>query len=266
MNKRLENKVAIVTGAGSVGSGWGNGKAASVVYARHGAKVFAVDINLEAAQETKSIIESEGGVCEIARVDVTKSKDITAMVEQCVNKFGRVDILHNNVGIALVGGPTDIDEATWDRVMSINLKSVFLSCRAVLPIMEKQSGGVITNISSIAAIRYTGVPYTTYYTSKAAILGFTRGIALQYAPKNIRANCILPGLLNTPMIVEPLKGVYGGGDVEKMIEVRNKQCPTGAMGDAWDVANAALFLASDEAGYITGTDLVVDGGITSKIV
>jgi NAD(P)-dependent dehydrogenase (short-subunit alcohol dehydrogenase family) len=148
--------------------------------------------------------------------------------------------------------------------MAINLKSMFLTCKYVLPHMENQGGGAIVNISSIAAIRYTGVPYVTYYTSKAGILGLTQGIALQYAEKNIRANAILPGLMNTPMIVEPLKGVYAAGDVDKMIEIRNKQCPTGKMGDAWDVAHAALFLASDEAKYITGAQIVVDGGITCK--
>jgi NAD(P)-dependent dehydrogenase (short-subunit alcohol dehydrogenase family) len=141
---------------------------------------------------------------------------------------------------------------------------MFLTCKYVIPQMEKQGGGVITNISSIAAIRYTGVPYVTYYTTKAGILGFTQCIALQYAQKNIRANCILPGLMQTPFIVEPLKEVYGAGDVEKMIEVRDKQCPTGKMGDAWDVAHAALYLASDEAKYVTGAQLIVDGGITCK--
>jgi NAD(P)-dependent dehydrogenase (short-subunit alcohol dehydrogenase family) len=264
MGERLKNKVAIVTGAGSVGPGWGNGKATSVLFAQEGAKIFATDIKLAAAEETKGIIDKEGGICTILKVDVSKSDEVKAMVDRCIETYGQIDILHNNVGIVVVGGPVEISEETWDRVMAINLKSMFLTCKYVLPHMEKQGGGVIINISSIAAIRYTGVPYVTYYTTKAAILGLTQGIALQYANKNIRANAILPGLMNTPMIVEPLKGVYGAGDVEKMIEVRNKQCPTGKMGDAWDVANAALFLASDDAKYITGAQIVVDGGITCK--
>jgi len=264
MGERLKDKVALVTGAGSVGPGWGNGKATAVLFAHEGAKVFAVDINLDAAQETKSIIEQEGGSCAVQKVDVSKSEEVKPMVDRCIETYGRIDILHNNVGIVVVGGPVEITEETWDRVMSINLKSMFLTCKYVLPHMEKQGGGVIVNISSIAAIRYTGVPYVTYYTSKAGILGLTQGIALQYAEKNIRANAILPGLMNTPMIVEPLKGVYAAGDVDKMIEIRNKQCPTGKMGDAWDVAHAALFLASDEAKYITGAQIVVDGGITCK--
>jgi len=266
MSDRLKNKVAIVTGAGSIGPGWGNGKATAVLFAREGAKVFAVDINPKAAEETKSIIGKEGGICAIQKVDVTKADEVKAIVDQCLETYGRIDILHNNVGVVVVGGPVEITEETWDRVMAINLKSMFLTCKYVIPHMEKQGGGVITNISSIAAIRYTGVPYITYYTTKAGILGLTQSIALQYAPKNIRANAILPGLMNTPMIVEPLKGVYAAGDVEKMIEIRNKQCPTGKMGEAWDVANAALYLASDEAKYVTGAQIIVDGGITCKFV
>ena len=200
------------------------------------------------------------------RVDVSKSAEVKAMVDRCLQTYGRIDILHNNVGIVIVGGPEEISEETWNRVLAVNLTSMFLTCKYVLPHMVKQGGGVITNISSIAGIRYTGVPYLTYSTTKAGILGLTQSIALQYADKNIRVNSILPGLMNTPMIVEPLKEVYGGGDVQKMIEVRNQQCPTKKMGDAWDVAYAALFLASDEAKYVTGLQLVVDGGITCKFV
>ena len=266
MGERLKNKVAIVTGAGSSGPGWGNGKATAVLFAREGAKVCAVDVNLAAAEETQALIEQEGGTCTVFQADVSSAAEVNAMVAHCLATYSRVDILHNNVGIISLGGPVETDEETWDRVMAVNLKSMFLTCKAVLPVMEQQGGGVITNISSIAGIRYTGVPYITYYTTKAGILGFTQGVALQYAPKHIRANCILPGLMNTPMIVEPLKGVYGEGNVDKMIAVRDQQCPTGKMGDAWDVANAALFLASDEAKYITGAQLVVDGGITCKLV
>jgi NAD(P)-dependent dehydrogenase (short-subunit alcohol dehydrogenase family) len=264
MGERLKNRVAIVTGAGSVGPGWGNGKATAVLFAREGAKVYAVDINLNAATETKVMIDQEGGSCTVQKVDVSKSEEVKTMVDRCIETYGRIDILHNNVGIVVVGGPVETSEETWNRVLAINLTSMFLTCKYVLPHMEKQGGGVITNISSIAAIRYTGVPYVTYYATKAGILGLTQGIALQYAGKNIRANAILPGLMNTPMIVEPLKGVYAAGDVEKMIDIRNHQCPTGKMGDAWDVAHAALFLASDEARYITGAQIVVDGGITCK--
>jgi NAD(P)-dependent dehydrogenase (short-subunit alcohol dehydrogenase family) len=264
MCQRLKDKVAIVTGAGSVGPGWGNGKATAVLFAREGAKVFAVDINLAAAEETKGIIDQEGGECTVHGADVSNSEEVRGIVDRCMGTYGRIDILHNNVGIVVVGGPVETTEETWDRVNAVNLKSMFLTCKYVLPHMERQGGGAIVNISSIAAIRYTGIPYITYYATKAGILQLTQGIALQYAEKNIRANAILPGLMDTPMIREPLKDAYAEGDVDKMIEIRNQQCPMKRMGDAWDVAYAGLFLASDEAKYITGTQLVVDGGITCK--
>jgi len=261
---RLKNKVAIVTGAGSVGPGWGNGKASAVLFAREGAKVFAVDTNLGAAEETKAIIDQEGGNCTVHKADVTKSKEVKAMVERCVEICGRVDILLNNVGIVEVGGPVEIGEENWDRVIDTNLKSMFLTCKYCIPHMEKQGGGAIVNISSIASIRYTGYPSVSYNASKGAVNQLTQNIAIQYAEKRIRANCVLPGLMNTPMIIKPLKKSYADGDIEKMIAIRDQQCPMKKMGDAWDVAYAALFLASDEAKYITGTQLVVDGGITCK--
>ena len=178
--------------------------------------------------------------------------------------YGRIDVLHNNVGIVEVGGPVETSEESWDRVLAVNLRSMFLTCKHTLPAMERQRKGVIVNIGSIAGIRWMGVPYISYSASKGAVVPFTRAIALQYADKGIRANAILPGLMNTPMITEPLKGAYARGDVERMFGIRARQCPMGHMGDAWDVAYAALFLASDEAKYITGTELIVDGGITGE--
>ncbi len=266
MGERLKDKVAIVTGAGSSGPGWGNGKATAALFARQGARVFAVDVNLEAVSETGAIIKEEGDHCTVRQTDVTRADQVEAMVAHCLDTYGRIDILHNNVGIVELGGPVETSEESWDRVCDVNLKSMFLTCKSVLPHMERQGGGAIVNISSIVGIRYLGVPYISYSTTKAAIIQFTQTVALQYAEKNIRANAILPGLMNTPMIVEPLKDAYGDGDVDKMIEVRNQQCPMKKMGDAWDVAYAALFLASDEAKYITGTQLVVDGGLTCKVV
>ncbi len=264
MGERLKGKVALVTGAGSIGPGWGNGKATAVLFAREGARVFAVDINRTAAEETRSIVEKEGGICTVMKADVSNADDVRTMVERCIETFGRIDILHNNVGIVVVGGPVETDEATWDRVMAVNLKSMFLTCKYTIPHMERSGGGVIINISSVAAVRYTGIPYITYYASKAGVLGLTQGIALQYASKNIRCNAILPGLMDTPLIREPLKEFYAKGDIEAMIEIRNRLCPTGKMGDAWDVAYAALFLASDEANYITGAQIVVDGGLSCR--
>ncbi len=196
------------------------------------AQVCCVDINLAAVEETRAIIEAEGGECTAHEADVTRADQVAAMVERCLKTYGRIDILHNNVGILEVGGPVEASEESWDRVCDVNLKSMFLTCKAVLPHMEQQGGGAIVNISSIVGIRYLGVPYISYSVTKAAIIQFTQSVALQYAEKNIRANAILPGLMNTPMIVELLKVAYGSGDVEKMIEARNNQCPTKKMGDA----------------------------------
>jgi len=264
MAGRLDGKVAMVVGAGSSGPGWGNGKAAAVLFAREGARLFCVDINLAAAEETAGLIRAEGGEAVAWQADVSKAAEVEAMAARCLETYGRIDVLDNNVGILELGGPVELSEAGWDRVFDVNVKSMFLTCKHVLPAMQRQGGGAIVNIASIAAIRDIGVPYVAYNASKGAVLSFTRAVALQYARQGIRANAILPGLMNTPMIVEPLKGAYAGGDVDEMIRIRDAQCPTGKMGDAWDVAHAALFLASDEAKYITATELVVDGGITAK--
>ena len=273
MAGRLQDKVAIVVGAGSSGPGWGNGKATAALFAREGAKVLCVDRDSGAAEETASIIAGEGGIASAFAADVTEGDQVAAMVaaarEASWNAEGRIDVLHNNVGIVEVGGPVEASEESWHRVMDVNLTSMFLTCKHVLPVMEAQfeengQGGVLVNIASIAGIRWAGVPYISYAASKAGVIQFTRAVALQYAAKGIRANSILPGLMNTPMIREPLKEVYAEGDVDKMVELRDAQCPTGKMGDAWDVAYASLFLASDEAKYVTATELVVDGGITAK--
>ncbi len=266
MGERLKDKVAIVTGAGSIGPGWGNGKATAVLFAREGAKVFAVDINPEAVEETKAIIDAEGGICAIRATDVSKASDVEEMVDSCLDAYGRIDILHNNVGIIELGGCVEASEESWNRANDVNLKSVFLTCKYALPHMEAQGGGAIVNISSIASIRWLGVPYVSYAATKGGINQITKSIAIQYAKKNIRANAILPGFMNTPMVAAGLAEAYADGDVEKMIAIRDDLCPTGKMGDAWDVAYAALFLASDEAKYITGTELVVDGGLTCKCV
>ncbi|MCH8155330.1 MAG: SDR family oxidoreductase [Proteobacteria bacterium] len=257
---RLENKVALITGAGS-----GIGRESAILFSREGAAVVCVDINEAAAQETVGLIEGEDGVARAHRADVTKADQVDAMVARALELWGKIDILHNNVGIVEAGGPVEADEASWDRVIAVNLKSMYLTCKAVLPVMEAAGRGAIVNIGSVAGIRWLGVPYVAYAASKAAILGFTRSIALQYARKGIRANVILPGLMDTPMYVGPLKQAYAGGDIDKMKDLRREQCPMGRMGDAWDVAKAALFLASDEANYITAAELVVDGGLTAKV-
>lgn len=266
MTKRLEGRVAIVTGAGSSGPGWGNGKATAVLFAREGAKVFAVDINGAAAEETRALIEAEGGTAEACSADVSSHAAVRAMVAACLDRFGRIDVLHNNVGIAVVGGAVDLAEEDWDRVERVNQKSVFLVCKHVLPVMERQGKGAIVNTASVAGIRWTGIDYISYYATKGAVGMMTKAIALAYAAKGIRCNAILPGLMDTPMIRHGLPAAYAAGDIDKMIELRHRQCPMGHMGDAWDVAHAALFLVSDEARYITAHELVVDGGMTAKCV
>jgi NAD(P)-dependent dehydrogenase (short-subunit alcohol dehydrogenase family) len=176
--------------------------------------------------------------------------------------LGRIDILHNNVGISSAGGPVEASEESWDRVMDVNVKSMFLTCKCVLPVMVEQGRGAIVNISSLAGIRWTGYNYSSYYASKAAVINFTRGVAIEYAARGIRANTILPGLMDTPHIYQQISRYYG--TVDEMVAARNKISPTGRMGTAWDIANAAVFLASDDAAYVNGVALPVDGGLHIK--
>jgi NAD(P)-dependent dehydrogenase (short-subunit alcohol dehydrogenase family) len=202
----------------------------------------------------------------VVRADVSSHNDIRRMVQTCVDTYGRIDVLDYNVGIATLGGVVDLAEEEWDRAFSVNLKGCYLTMKHVIPIMEQQGSGSIVNISSVAGIRYTGVPYSTYYATKAAMIHLTRTTAAQYAPKHIRVNAVLPGLMKTPMIekVAGLTAGYGAESIEEMWKARDAQCPMGHMGDAWDVAYACLYLASDEAKYVTGIELVVDGGLTLK--
>jgi NAD(P)-dependent dehydrogenase (short-subunit alcohol dehydrogenase family) len=265
--QRLQGKVAMVVGAGSIGPGWGNGKATAATFARHGAQVLCVDRNGDAAQETADIIKSEGGSATAFTADVSRGDDVAAMVAACLKAYGRIDVLDNNVGIAEMGNVVDVSEAEWDRVFAVNLKSAFLAMKHVIPVMEQQGGGSIINISSIASIRHLGISYVTYATTKAAMNQMTRTTAVEYARKHIRVNAILPGLMKTPMVEHSagLAASYAAGDVEAMWRARDAQVPMGHMGEAWDVANAALFLASDESKYVTGIELIVDGGITCKV-
>jgi NAD(P)-dependent dehydrogenase (short-subunit alcohol dehydrogenase family) len=265
MAGRLQDRVALVAGAGSIGPGWGNGKATAVLFAREGARVFAADRNIEAADETRAIIEGEGGVCATYGADVAKADSVQAMVDACLAAFGRIDVLVNNVGIVRTGSIVTTEEADWDLVSDVNLKSVYLTCRRVVPIMARQGKGAIVNIASIAAHRWTGISYASYYATKGAIVSLSRAIALEWAAKGIRCNSVSPGLMNTPMIHHGLTGAYGAeGDAENLVRVRDAQCPMGHMGEGWDTAYACLFLASDEAKYVTAHDLVVDGGLTAK--
>jgi NAD(P)-dependent dehydrogenase (short-subunit alcohol dehydrogenase family) len=262
MTERLKDKVAIVFGAGSVGPGWGNGKATAALFAANGAHVICVDIDEAAAEETAGIITREGGRASAYACDVTGSAAVFDLVANVVREHGRIDVLHNNVGYATMGGPIELDEAAWQRTFDLNVKSCFITCKHVLPHMLERKSGAIVNVSSIAAIRYTGYPYTAYYAAKAAVNNFTMGLALQYARDGIRVNAIMPGLMNTPLIFQQISGQYP--DADAMVAARDAACPTGKMGTAWDIAKAALFLASDDAAYITGVSLPVDGGLSCR--
>lgn len=265
MAKRLEGKAAIIVGAGQTpGDTIGNGRAMSILFAREGARVLLVDRRLAAALETKELIDGERGEAVAFEADITKAADCQALTEACVAAFGRIDILVNNAGIGDGdGGPVRLTEEAWDRIFAVNLKGMFLTCKYVLPVMEKQEGGSIINISSAAAV--AAVSMLAYKTSKAGVNALTHAVAMKYAKKGIRVNALMLGLLNTPMAVEGIsKGL--GIDKEKLIALRNAAVPLrGGMGSAWDTAHAALFLASDEAKFITAAILPVDGGQSAKI-
>ena len=263
MAGRLTGKRALVMGAGSSGPGWGNGKATAVLFAREGAQVVCADVNGDAAEETVAIIRKEGGDAVAETCDVTASGQVEGVVSRMIDRWGGIDILHNNVGIAKMGGPVELSEDDWHRVMDVNLTGVFLACKHVLPHMLEAGRGAIVNVSSIAGFRYVGYPYASYYASKGGLNQLTVGLALQYAAQGIRANVIMPGLMDTPLIRTQIAGQYA--DLDAMVRERDAKSPTGKMGDAWDVAPAALFLASDEAKYINGVCLPVDGGHHMKI-
>ncbi|MFI5041849.1 MAG: SDR family NAD(P)-dependent oxidoreductase [Acidimicrobiales bacterium] len=261
---RLDGRVAFVTGIGSIGPGWGNGKATAVLLARQGATIFGVDIDEQAATETKAIVDDEGGACVVERCDMTAGADVAAVVASCVDHFGRIDILVNNVGGSAPGGPATMSEQEWDEQVDFNLKTTFLGCHHVLPVMLTQHAGVIVNLSSVSGIRqHLGRPQAAYSATKAAIVELSRSIAIQHARDGIRCNAVLPGLMHTPLVEARLAPQIGAGDVEALIAARHAKVPMGRMGDAWDVAHAVLFLASDEARYVTATELVVDGGYSA---
>jgi len=247
---RLEGKVAIVTGAGSRGPGIGNGKATAILFAREGAKVLLVGRTAERMQETLEIIKREGGEASVFTADVTKVEDCKSMVDTAVELYGRLDILHNNVGIESKGSVVDMDLDEWDTVIDVNLKSMVLTSRFAIPQMITGGGGAIINISSIGALRPRGL--TAYSASKGGVIALTRAMAETHAKDNVRVNCILPGPVFTPMVAE--------GITDEIRERRKLATPLQTEGTAWDVAWAAVYLASDEARWITGIVLPVDGG------
>jgi NAD(P)-dependent dehydrogenase (short-subunit alcohol dehydrogenase family) len=264
MKRRLEGKVAIITGAGSVGSGWGNGRATAVRFAEEGANVFAVDRDAERLRETVERVKKAGGAIATHLCDVTHADEVAAMVDACVKAYGRIDVLVNNVGGSAAGGPVEMSEEVWDAQVDFNLKSVFLACKHVIPIMEKQGGGAIVNIASTSGLRFTGNAQVGYAATKAGVIQFSRVVAVQYAARGIRVNTVVPGQLHTPMVEARLARQRAGGDVQELLKQRSKRIPLAIEGDGRDTANAALFLASDEARFITGTEIVVDGGMTVR--
>lgn len=261
---RFSSKVAIVTGAGCVGSGWGNGRAITVRLAQEGAHVFAVDRDPERLAETLELAGDARGSIQTYACDVTSSESIQGMVQACVAKFGTVDILINNVGGSAPGGPVEMSEEVWDTQVNTNLKSVFLTCKHVLPIMIAKESGAIVNVASTSGTRWTGAAQVAYAATKAGVIQLSKVVAVQHASMGIRVNTVVPGQLHTPMVEVRLAKQRAGGDVEALLASRLKRIPLGFMGDGRDTANAALFLASDEARFITATEIVVDGGMTAR--
>jgi NAD(P)-dependent dehydrogenase (short-subunit alcohol dehydrogenase family) len=264
MSGRLQDRIAIITGAGSVGPGWGNGRATAVRFAEEGAKIFAVDRNLDSVAETLERVKAVGAEIVTHQCDVTDNASVAAMVQACLDRFGRIDVLVNNVGGSAHGGPVEMAEEVWDAQVDFNLKSVFLTCKHVLPVMEQQKSGAIVNLASTSGIRFTGAFQVGYAATKAGVIQLSRVVAVQYAGKGIRVNTVIPGQLHTPMVEARLARQRAGGDVAALLKERLARIPIGFMGDGRDTANAALFLASDEARFVTGTEIIVDGGMSVR--
>ncbi|KAF2729744.1 putative short chain type dehydrogenase [Polyplosphaeria fusca] len=263
----LKGKVALVMGIGQThvpGSDiWGNGAAMARALCLNGVKVFGCDLDLSAAERTATRLRDEGGVCDVTTADVTSSSDVQRVVGAAMAKHKRIDILVNNVGMTAPGNPVNMAEQVWDAQLNLNLKSVYLSCHHVLPIMDRQGSGSIVNNASIAGVSYLGKHQVAYSTAKAAVIHFTRVTAVMYAPKNIRLNCVVPGMILTPL-VENLGKSEREEDRQVYRKITEHNVPMGKLGEPEDVANVALFLASDAAKYMTGQSLVVDGGLTSQ--
>ena len=260
---RLKDKVAIVAGAGAIAEGWSNGRATAVLFAREGAKVFAVDRDLKSAEETCAIIKSEGGEATPHQCDVSIAAQVDAMVDACLARYRRIDVLFNNVGLQVVGGPLDVEEEDWDRLMTVNVKSMYLTCRAVIPHMIRQGGGAIVNNSSTAGIRFT-YANVAYAASKGAVKQLSQNIGVQYAAKGIRCNAVMPGYIATPRITDRLRK-SNPDDYDEKIRERQMAVPSGKLGTGWDVAYGVLYLASDEAQFVNATELVIDGGQTASV-
>lgn len=261
---RLAGKTAFVTGAGSVGAGWGNGRAIAVRFAQEGARVFGVDRDPARLQETAELIRGCGGTFIAGACDVTQGSSVADAIARCADALGRPDVLVNNVGGSAKGGPVEMSEEVWDAQVDYNLKSVFLTCKHALPHMLAQGGGAIVNLSSTSGIRWTGSAQVAYAATKAGVIQLSRVLAVQYAKQGIRVNTVVPGQLHTPMVEARLAGQRAGGDVQALLQERQSRIPLPFMGDGRDTANAALYLASDEARFVTGTEIIVDGGMSVR--
>ncbi|MGH3246976.1 MAG: SDR family NAD(P)-dependent oxidoreductase [Trebonia sp.] len=264
MTGRLAGKTALVTGAGSVGPGWGNGRATAVIFAREGARVFLVDRDEAALAVTADAIRDDGGTAVTAIADVTDPVAVQGFVAECTSRLGRLDVLVNNVGGSRAGGVAELSVDEWNAQLQLNLTTVFLGCKAAVPVMRAAGGGSIVNVSSASGLRYSGAPQVGYSSAKAAIIQLSRVTAVQYATDRIRVNTVVPGQLHTPMVEARLAGQRAGGDVAKLLAQRQARIPLGFMGDGRDTAYAALFFASDESRFVTGSEIVVDGGMTVR--
>ena len=261
---RFVDKVAIVTGAGCVGAGWGNGRAVAVRLAAEGARVLAVDRDAARLEETLQLAGAARAAIRPHVGDVTDNAHVAAMAAACVEAFGRIDILVNNVGGSAPGGPVEMSEDVWDTQVDVNLKSVFLACKHVLPTMLAQRAGAIVNVASTSGLRWSGSAQVAYAACKAGVIQLSRVVAVQHAAQGVRVNTVVPGQLHTPVVEARLATQRAGGDVEALLAQRQKRIPLGFMGDGRDTASAVLFLASDDARFITGTEIVVDGGMTAR--
>ena len=259
-------KTVFVSGAGNVGHGIGNGKAIAIQMARRGAHVFAVDIVPEAVEQTVAMIAAEGHDAVSFIADATSSDAVRSAMAACADTFGGIDIVVNNVGGSAPGGAVEMAEADWDRQLAFNLTSVFLGCKHAIPHLLARGGGAIVNLSSIAGLRMSAArPHIAYSAAKQGVIGLSKSVALQYAGQGIRCNTVVPGLIDTPLVAARLTQQLGATSLADLVAKRNAQVPMGRMGTCWDVANAVVFLASDEAAHITATELVVDGGIAAAM-
>jgi NAD(P)-dependent dehydrogenase (short-subunit alcohol dehydrogenase family) len=264
MTGRLAGKAAFITGAGSAGPGWGNGRAEAIIFAREGARLLLVDRDPDALAVTVDAVRAQGGTALACEGDATDSAVLRELVARCTAEYGRLDVLVNNIGGSRPGGPVELSEQDWHQQISLNLTAAFLACKHAIPVMIDQGGGAIVNTASASGLRWTGAAQVGYAAAKAGVIQMSRVIAVQHAADRIRVNTVVPGQLHTPMVEARLAGQRAGGDVAALLAQRQSRIPAGFMGDGRDTAYAALFLASDEARFVTGTEIVVDGGMTAR--